>query len=255
MIKTALISLLLTVCLIPINASSPDSTDETLDYKVIYRWGLVNKQAGRATFMLHNKLGGQSRAEMYARTEPWADHIYSVRDTLISTFTTSTRLPVCYRRIAHEGGRFANDCVEFKISGKTTTAHCTRIRKGKKDKTATVTETDLSADGAAVDLLSSFYYLRALDFDKMKKGTVKTINIFSGKRKEILTITYDGITEIKHDGKRCQTHKVTFTFTSGQGKTTSHPIRAWLSTTGRRIPLKLEGELSIGKVQCIYTGS
>ena len=29
---------------------------------------------------------------------------------------------------------------------------------------------------------------------------------------------------------------------------------AWISTDAQRIPLKLEGTLPVGKVQCFYTG-
>ncbi len=254
MIKKILLSILLVItlfCIIPAHASQPI---ETLEYKVIYRWGLVNKQAGRAIFSLYNHGSGQYRAEMFARTEPWADHFFSVRDTLISTFSSSTYLPISYNRIAHEGGRYAADIVKFSINGRTTSAHCTRLRRGKKDKTISKSESDLKTEGDAVDLLSSFYYLRALDLNNMKPGNVTTVSIFSGKRKETLRITYNGIETIKIDGRKHVTHKVTFTFTSGAEKNTSDPIRAWLSTSPGNIPLKLEGQLKIGKVQCIYTG-
>ena len=228
---------------------------ERLNYKVVYRWGLVNKQAGRATFSLRQGSGGNVTATMYARTEPWADHLYTVRDTLISHFNPSTCLPSSYQRIAHEGDRYANDKVTFFNNGTpTTSAKCVRLRKKKDSKTTDRSESSLSAKGDAVDLLSSFYYLRNLNFSKMVKGTTKQLNIFSGKKKEILKIKYNGLEEIKIDGVKHKTHYVTFTFTSDQGKTTSKPIKAWLSIASDPIPLKLVGELSIGRVECIYTG-
>jgi len=235
--------------------SANASISEKLSYKVVYRWGLVNKTAGRAAFYLTESANGKSTARMYARTEPWADHFYKVRDTLISTFNTSTCIPTSYTRIAHEGGRYASDKVLFSRSGNISSAKCIRLRRGKSDKTTSRTETTLSANGDAVDLLSSFYYLRKLDFSNMKIGETRVINIFSGKRKEILKITYNGPTRVKIDGKKTETLLVTFTFTSGQGKTTSKPIKAWLSPNGSHIPLKLVGELKIGRVECIYNGS
>lgn len=235
------------------SAFASEKPDETLKYKVVYRWGLVNKQAGRATISVSHGADGKSRAAMYARTEPWADHFYKVRDTLLTTFATETHLPYSYTRIAHEGGDYANDKVVFKKAGNTTTAKCVRLRRKKKDKTSNRSESTLSANGDAVDLLSSFYYLRGLDFGSMKPGIPHVINIFSGKRKEILKISYHGSETIKIDGKKVVTHKVTFTFTSENGKTTSAPIKAWLSTDSSHTPLKLEGELKIGKIQCILT--
>lgn len=227
---------------------------ERLNYKVVYRWGLVNKQAGRATFILSRGSGGNVTASMYARTEPWADHFFMVRDTLVSTFNPSSCLPVSYQRIAHEGDRYANDKVTFSRSGANTSAKCVRLRKKKDDKSTDRSESSLTANGDAVDLLSSFYYLRNLNFNQMKKGSVKQLYIFSGKKKEILKITYNGQEEIKIDGKKQNTHFVTFTFTSDQGRTTSKPIKAWLSISADPIPMKLVGELSIGRVECIFTG-
>ena len=48
----------------------------------------------------------------------------------------------------------------------------------------------------------------------MTSGTPHVINIFSGKRKEVLKISYHGIETIKIDGQNKRTHKVTFTFTT-----------------------------------------
>ena len=86
----------------------------------------------------------------------------------------------------------------------------------------------------------------------MKPGTKKSINIFSGKRKELLTFTYSGMDNVKINGKNHSAYKVTFTFTSDGRKESSDPIQAWVSTDEQRIPLKLIGKLKIGQVQCIY---
>lgn len=237
-----------------IGVQAATTVGEQLNYKVVYRWGLVNKQAGRATFIISQNEDGSVTASMYARTEPWADHFYTVRDTLISTFNPITCLPESYQRIAHEGDRYADDKVTFSRSGSVTSANCVRLRRKKGDKETDRSETSLSANGEAVDLLSSFYYLRNLDFSNMQVGSTKTLFIFSGKKKEILKIIYNGLEEVKIDGKKHKSHIVTFTFTSDQGKTTSKPIKAWLSLSADHIPLKLVGELPIGRVECIFIG-
>ncbi|MCM1292844.1 MAG: DUF3108 domain-containing protein [Bacteroides sp.] len=248
------ISLLLFALCVSMAASAFSFVNETLTYKVMYKWGLIHKQAGRAEFKVTSGPGGNVTAHMYARTEPWADHIYTVRDTLISTFNPYTCLPTLYKRIAHEGKQYAYDKVAFSRSGNVSSAECTRLRRKKEKDPANKTSTSLKATGDAVDLLSSFYYLRNLKFSGMQKGESKTINIFSGKRKEILKITYNGTEEIKLDKKKYTTYYVTFTFTSDSGKSTSKPIKAWLTTDARHIPLKLVGELPIGHVECLYTG-
>lgn len=245
--------LLLTIVMAVASLSAKTPKTETLNYKIVYRWGLVNKQAGRASFVIQPAGNGLSHAVVYARSEPWADHFYKVRDTISSTFNTATCIPHDYRRIAHEGGRYVNDHVSFSRSGTMSNAVCTRLNQGKSDKKISKSEIALSAEGDAVDLLSSYYYLRNLPFETMTKGETRKINIFSGKRKEILTFTFGGITPLKVDGKKIDTYFITFTFTSGEGKTTSKPIKAWLMMDDAHTPVKLEGELKIGKVQCILT--
>ncbi len=225
--------------------------NETIKYKVIYKWGLVHKQAGTATLKL-TRSGGKYNAIAIGRSASWADKIYKLRDTLRTTMNVADYTPSRYEYIAHEDGKYSHDVVTFTKSGNTVTGQCTRTRKPKGATAATTEKRELKADGITVDMLSSFYYLRALDFNNMKPGEKKTINIFSGKRKELLTFTYFGVEKLKIDSKTYDTYKVTFSFTSDGKKKSSEPIQAWVSTDSRRVPLKLIGKLKIGQVQCIY---
>ena len=234
-------------------ATAVNLADETLNYKVLYKWGLVNKTAGRATVTLRGN-ATHYKAVLVGRSESWADNFYKLRDTLISTMTRDNLYPVRYDKIAHENGRFSHDIVKFTRSGNTFTGNCTRHRRGKNDASTTTQTTLLKAEGMTVDMLSVFYYIRTLDFLRMKNGDTKVINIFSGKKKEKLTITFHGNKVVDINGKNRTSHYITFKFTT-DGKKSSDPIKAWISADGKRIPLKLEGNLKVCKIQCIYTGS
>lgn len=225
--------------------------NETINYKVSYKWGLVHKQAGTARITLRRS-GDKYSAIAVGRSDPWADKFYKLRDTL-RTYMRSDFSPTKYEYIAHEDGKYSHDIVTFTHSGNTVTGHCTRTRKAKKEKAPTTQKTTLTATGMTVDMLSSYFYLRSIDFASMRPGAKRSINIFSGKRKELLTFTYSGTEKLKLDGKTYNTYKVTFTFTSDGKKKTSEPIQAWVSTDANRIPLKLVGKLKIGQVQCTYS--
>lgn len=237
--------------LIAVSASAISLPNETLRYKVIYKWGLVHKQAGTAKILL-NRSGNFYSAIATGKSDPWADKFYKLRDTLRTTMNAADFSPIRYEYTAHEDGKYSHDIVNFHRSGNTVTGKCTRTRKPKGEKTAKTETRTLTANGMTVDMLSSYFYLRSLDYAKMTPGAKKTINIFSGKRKELLTFTYSGIQKLKLDGKDYNTYKVTFTFTSDGKKNSSEPIEAWVSTDSHRIPLKLIGKLKIGQVQCIY---
>ena len=246
---------LLALCMavIALSCAAQTLTSETLNYKVSYKWGLVHKNAGTATLNLRVN-GGTCHASVYGRTDSWADKFYKLRDTLTSTFSLATMMPTEYQRIAHEGGRYAHDIVKFTRQGDNVTGNCTRFRRGKGETEVKKSATVLNARGMTVDMLSAFYYLRTLDFASMAKGHATTVNIFSGKKKELLNITYVGPETIKYDGKSHATYHVRFTFTSDGRKKSSDPIDAWISTDSRHIPLKLEGSLKVGKIRCFYTG-
>lgn len=233
-------------------AYATDFKAESLNYKVLYKWGLVNKTAGRATLSLR-PTSSVYHAKLTARTEPWADHVYHLRDTLTSTMNKQTLLPTRYEKIAREDGKYGKDIVEFTYSGNTVLGKCTRYRKGKKDSEVKTSKTSLSASGETFDMLSVFYYIRSIDFNGLGNGKSRVVNIFSGKKKETLTVTYKGLEQISVAGQKRNTYHVTFTFTNN-GSKSSEPINAWLSADERVIPLKVEGQLKIGKVIVEYTG-
>lgn len=234
-------------------ADYPPFKTETLNYKVMFKWGLVHKQAGRASLSVIES-GDKYVARLVARSESWADKFYSVRDTLISSMTRTDFLPIRYERIAHEGGSFAHDIVNFSRIGDSFSADTERYRR-KKNKTEIVKTTGkLSAEGHTVDLLSVFYYLRAMNFEIFSEGYAKTVNIFSGKKKEFLNIRYLGKDNLSLDGKKYDTYKISFTFTTDGSNKSSDDILTWISTDSSHIPLKLEGKLKVGRIQCLYTG-
>ena len=226
--------------------------DETLTYDVMYKWGFISKVAGYATMSLRSD-GNYYQASVTARNAPWANSIYTLRDTLCSTMTKAGLYPVKYTFIAHENGKYKKDVLTFRHTGDEFDVRARRYKQAKAGAPVKQTEIELSGKGVAVDMLSSFYYLRSLDFDNMKVGQSVTVNIFSGSKKELLKITYLGHSTVEWNGEKLDSYYINFTFTR-KGVKSSAPIKGWISADSRRIPLKVEGRLPVGKVRAIYTG-
>ena len=226
---------------------------ETLNYKVMFKWGLINKQAGTAKIVLSHD-SKQYHASLMASSEPWADKIFCVRDTLRARMSYADFTPLYYEKAAHEGSERKHDVVRYDYGtpGKVK-AVCTR-KAWKKGELKIDERREMESSGTAVDMLASFYYMRALPFENWKKGQHTALDIFSGKRKELLTIKYDGIESIDIDGTAVEAYHITFTFTSKGGKKTSDDMDAWIAADESRTPLRLEGKLPVGKVHCIFTG-
>lgn len=227
---------------------SLDFTKESLNYQIVYHWGLIWKHAANATLEIKD-VGQKYDARLYARTLSWVDKVYRVRDTLYTTMDKAHFTPIKYVKATHEKNHIGKDIVEFQRQGGVTTGYCTRIRPGKEDF-----HVNLSTDGNAYDMLSVFYMLRRLDMGELKsKGTYST-TVFSGKRKERLDIKYVGEENIKlRDKSRHDAYHIKFTFTE-EGKTkSSDDIDTWISKDDARIPLMLRGSLPIGEVRVYFS--
>ena len=221
-------------------------TNETLNYQVVYHWGVVWKHAADITLTTTKTSDGYS-SRLTGKTRSWADKLYTVRDTLKCTMTNNFR-PLKYEKLTHENSYYARDVVQFTNSSASTSAKCTRYRKNKP--TANIS---LSANGVAYDMLSVFFMLRNIDFAKMKSNNTYSTWIFSGKQKEVLTIKYVGIEQLQlRDKSRHQAFHIKLKFTQDNGKKSSDDIDAYISTDAQRIPLMVVGKLPVGEIKCYY---
>lgn len=223
--------------------------DETLNYVITYKWGLITKDSGDATLTLKNQ-GQKYYIKLTGKTKPWADGLFHVRDTLISVMDKAKFRPLTYTKIAHEGGKYGKDVIEYSYSGKNVTGKAIKYRD-KKGK-ITNENLELSATGDTFDMLSVFYWLRTIDPATLPVGEKVTATLFSGSHEETVKIWKVGEGTIKmRDGSKREAWHIRFTFTSKGGKKTSDNIDAWISKDDRRIPLEIKGSLPLGNV-CAY---
>jgi len=222
-------------------------SDESLNYDIVYHWGVIWKHAASATLSVSND-GSKYNTALYARTVSWADKIYRVRDTLTCKIKKEGLQPITYVKTSHEGKHFGKDIVKYTYSADSSIANCTVERKNKETKHVT-----LQSPGQAYDMLSVFYYLRALDYEKfMSEGKIKT-TVFSGKKKESLTVKFIKQEQVRlRDKSAHDSYHITFTFTQDGQKKSSDDIHCWVSTDDRHIPLMIKGSVSVGEVRVYY---
>lgn len=221
--------------------------NESLDYEIIYHWGIIWKHAAQANLKLVND-SNKYHSELSAKTISWADRFFSVRDTLSCSIQKEGLRPLKYRKASHEGRHKGVDIVEYSYPDSQCNAKCTRIRP-KKEPTVKY----LTSDEQAYDMLSVFYYIRTLDYDKMQPNEIIKTIVYSGKKKEILTIKYIGQEEIElRDKSKHQTNHIQFMFTQADQKMSSDDMDTWISVDDKHIPLMMRGKLPIGEVRCYY---
>lgn len=225
--------------------------NETLKYVVTYKWGLIHKDAGDATLTLRRS-GDLYKLKLTAKSRPWADKFYSVRDTLESSMRVSDLKPTYYIKRTHEKDKNDTDKIKYFHNGNSSRGEVTRIKIRKGE--AKTTNTTLNANGPVFDFLSIFYYLRKLDYAKLDKYNVYTATVFSGSKKETVKIKSLGKEMLKmRDKSKVEAYHIRFNFTQEGGKKSSDDIDCWISTDENHIPLYLVGQLPIGEVRVYLT--
>lgn len=245
--------MLFAILFIALNAKAATPfSNENLRYVISYKWGLIHKDAGDATLSLRRN-GDRYNVMLAAKSKPWADRIYRVRDTLAGTIRVRDLKPVSYTKITHEKDRHAKDEITYTVSGNTTKGHAKRHRV-KKGVNVT-SEKTLTATGPVYDMLSVFYYLRKLDYAQLNKNKIYTATVFSGDKKETIRIHSLGLEKIKlKDKSTREAYHIKFNFTRDGGKKSSDDIDTWISTDESHIPLYLVGSLPIGEVRAYFIG-
>lgn len=244
----ALLSLISIIIAEPFSARCAPFSNETLHYVISYKWGLVHKDAGEATLSLRNN-GNNYQLRLTAKTKPWADKVFMVRDTLVANVSKQNFQPVSYSKISHENGKYRRDDISYSRSNGIVTGNVKRVKADKKSKPTTSFKA-FTASGEAYDMLSVFYYIRTLDYNSLEKGKTFSTNIFSGSKVERLTIRYAGKEKLKmRNNTQRDAIKITFRFTTDGKKKSSDNIEAWVSADSSHIPLQLIGKLPVGSVR------
>ena len=89
-------------------------SDETLTYGVMFKWGFFEKEAGIIRLQTDvNEEEGYFTSVMTGASTSIADKIYTVRDTLRGKIMLESMEPVFYEKIAHEGGEFRRDQLNY----------------------------------------------------------------------------------------------------------------------------------------------
>ena len=224
---------------------------ETLNYEIVYQWGMIWKHAANATLSI-TPSGAGYKAMLVGYTRSWADKIYPVRDTLVCTMDKDLH-PLKYEKFTHEKDYYAIDEVVYSYGLGRTNAKCTRHRPNRPD--IEDVNIELSARAQAYDMVSVFYMLREIDYNAKKAGDIISTIIFSGKQKEYLTLTYRGVEKVKlRDKSTRMAHKISFRFTQEGGKKSSENIDVWLSNDSNLVPLLLLGRMPVGEIKCYYKG-
>lgn len=230
------------------------SSNEKLNYVVTYKWGLIQKDAGDVEITKKSKDEGYE-LKLVAKTKPWADKIYRLRDTLISVTQKEHFRPLHYTYIAHEKNKYRKDDISFSYNGNSVKGHSEKYKENKKGEIEHSSQV-LEGTGSVYDMLSVYFFLRDIDYAKLKPGETVKATIFSGSKEEFLTVRCEGKETIQlRDKSEHEAWHILFKFTQKGGAKSSDDINCWISTKEPNIPLLIIGNLPIGQIRVNYQAS
>lgn len=209
---------------------------ESITFKVYYTLAGVYIAAGEATFTVAlEELGGKSVYHVTGAGKNYSflDNFFKVRDKYESYIDTATLQPLKFIRNVSEGSYRKYENVSFNK-----TAH-TAITNSGVFKTPDCIQ----------DVLSTMYYARNIDFDKMKPGDKIPFSMFLDNQVYDLYIRYVGKETIKTKYGKFRAIKIKPLLIKGTIFEGGEKMTVWISDDANHIPVRVESPISVGSVK------
>lgn len=224
------------ICLLPLNANVAFRDGEKLVFTVKY--GIVN--AAEATLEAKSSsMNGRSAWNLSteARTYPFFDPFFKVRDRVDSWWDKETLLPIKYTKNLQEGKYRQRRIHTFNHTNNTTNYQKYLFKKG------VYKSEDMKMLANSQDVLSAFYYVRNQDLKPKQRlrvnitsdGRTMNTEIIVHRREKVKTIFGD-INCLVIEPK----------LVSGAVFKQTGTITIWITDDAYKIPVKMESAVSFG---------
>lgn len=218
----------------------PFQKGEKITYFLHY--GLIS--AGEATLTIkrqdtsiHNKPVFHMVGE--GKTLSVFEWFYKVRDVYETYLDESSLAPRKFKRRVNEGGYIINR--DYLFEPERNVVHT-------KAKGTIKTPSDVQ------DMLSSFYYLRSLDFSDAKVGDIYRINSFMDYEMWPFYVKYMGIENVKVDMGKFRCHKFVPVVQEGRVFKAEEDLEVWVTADANKVPILAKANILVGSVKMEITG-
>ena len=209
---------------------------ESITFKVYYTLAGVYIAAGEATFTVAlEELGGKSVYHVTGSGKNYSflDNFFKVRDKYESYIDTATLQPLKFIRNVSEGSYRKYENVSF----------------NKTVHTAITNSGVFKTPDCIQDVLSTMYYARNIDFDKMKPGDKIPFSMFLDNQVYDLYIRYVGKETIKTKYGKFRAIKIKPLLIKGTIFEGGEKMTVWISDDANHIPVRVESPISVGSVK------
>lgn len=238
--------------LIPLMTFAWAIPDETLHYSVRFKWGLIDANVGIAKITTCNDIAaGRFTATLSGKSVDLLGHYYEASDTISGSIMANGIAGRADETIYDEAGQFAIETITYNAEGPSKEGPVVQHLPNGKVIRSRVSN---YGSGLTIDLLAVFYYMRQIDYGQHNPGQAFRINLSNGSQIESLAISYLGTDNIQINGESHETYHIALTFSS-EGSSKCDNMNVWISTDDSRIPMLVNGSLSVGHMECRYVNS
>jgi hypothetical protein len=218
---------------------------EYLKYKVYYDAILTGKVVvGDAELEVKNENKTIANRNTFhvvglGRSNSVCDMFFKVVDRYETYFDEQALVPWLFVRRVNEGGYTINQDVTFNQFKNITVAVDNKHNK----TTTTATPANIQ------DVISSFYYMRTLDFSNAYNGEAFAVNFFLDDSVYTSKIIYEGKEDINIDCGTFHCLKFKPMVATGNVFKDPYPMTLWISDDKNHIPILAESAIIVGSVK------
>lgn len=231
---------------ITISENYPFKNGETASFEAAYEYGLIEFTGGTFSFITQQKKENDNEIFLFktiGSSLPAYDWIFEVRDTLFSKVKYSNFRPIYFQRNTSEGDYKVLNEIFFDDMNKSIFIE---LRNSVIEYRKNTIKWKLNV----YDLQTAVYHVRMLEFKNAKIGDTYQFHILMEGSISKITITYEGKELIElEDDLSFNCYKISTQVGQGTLVKSDETVHIWLSDDYRRIPVKLEAPLQIGKVK------
>jgi hypothetical protein len=173
------------------------------------------------------------RVNIFGRTTGLTD-LFRIRNTYRSYLDTAAILPQKFLMSLHENNYKKEQTITFD--------HTTNsaVREQEKDKK------DFKLPDNVHDVVSGYYYLRMIDFSKVKPGEVVSSNMFFDDEIYNMKVKYTGKGTIRTRFGKINVIKLNPMLPKNSMFEGEDAIRIWVSDDKNRVPIRIEVDFAVG---------
>ena len=231
----------------------PLNNGEVVNYDIYFKWGFLMPRAGQGKISFNRSTYKGEPAFLYRldfQTTKFFDSIYKMRDTLDCFYGQNYALLHSSKR-TNEGGYYLIDDLHFSYTG-----NKTNIRSHRYTPEQTKIDTVLTvASGCASDMLGTAFWLRTLDWSRMKMGESYPLTVAIGRDLVKMSFRYQGQAVVEHGDSKYRTHYFAIDIFDDAFEQSKSAAELWVGDDENRIPIKIRTKLKIGYAEVYYKNS